>query len=108
MVQNKKAKNKGKAKKMALNLSEKMCLLKIAVGFMHCIILLDIDSYSGFMHIELCRPILLGVIVGGMYQSQVMLVTSWNGLIESAMKKSKPAWSENFGRIKLPLVSKQY
>jgi hypothetical protein len=78
-------------------MSEKMCVLNIFVGLMHCIILIDIDSYSGFMHIEDWRPLFLGFCGGAMYHIQVMLVTNWIGIIDAAMSKQKPAWSENFG-----------
>ncbi|GMI08385.1 hypothetical protein TrRE_jg5949 [Triparma retinervis] len=78
-------------------MSEKMCILNIFIGLMHCIILIDIDSYSGFMHIEDSRPLFLGFCGGAMYHIQVMLVTNWVGIIDAAMSKKKPAWSENFG-----------
>ena len=94
MMASKKAKSKGKA---TLNMSEKMCILNIFIGLMHCIILIDIDSYSGFMHIEDSRPLFLGFCGGSMYHIQVMLVTNWVGIIDAAMSKKKPAWSENFG-----------
>ena len=92
MILNKQKKNKGKGKKSKFNMSEKMCVLNIVVGVMHSLCLMDIDSFSGFMHIEYYRPIFLGICGGSMYHIQVMLVTNWIGLIDSAMSKTKPAW----------------
>mmetsp|Transcript_15976 Transcript_15976/g.29902 ORF Transcript_15976/g.29902 Transcript_15976/m.29902 type:complete len:434 (-) Transcript_15976:89-1390(-) len=91
------AKNKGKGKKQALNMSEKMCILNIFIGFFTCILMIDIDSYNGFMNLEYWRPIFLGLVGGSMYHIMVMLVTNWVGIIDAAMSKKKPAWSENFG-----------
>jgi hypothetical protein len=51
------------------------------------------------MHIEYYRPIFLGICGGSMYHIQVMLVMNWIGLIDSAISKTKPAWSENLGKF---------